>query len=74
MSLINLLNRNKDKEPKTYEAVYDSLVEKKIRRKYSQSAEFSILRQKDKKPIEFAEYDAYAEQCKAEVKAEIGKF
>lgn len=74
MSLINLLNRNKYVEPKTYDAVYGTLVEKKIREKYSLSAELAILRQRDYKPIEFAEYNAYVEQCKAEVKAEIGKF
>ena len=71
MSLINLLNRNKEAEPKTYEAVYGSLVEKKIREKYSLSAELAILRQRDDKPEEFAEYNAYVEQCKDEVKKSL---
>ena len=48
---------------------YGELVESLIRRKYSLSAELSILRQRDSKPEEFAEYNAYAEQCKAEAKA-----
>jgi hypothetical protein len=39
-----------------------------IRRKYSASQEFAILRQKDEKPEEYAEYFAYCEQCKADVK------
>jgi hypothetical protein len=39
-----------------------------IRRKYSASQEFAILRQKDEKPEEYAEYFAYCEQCKAYVK------
>ena len=47
---------------------YGELVESLIRRKYSLSAELAILRQRDSKPEEFAEYNAYAEQCKAEAK------
>lgn len=47
---------------------YGEIVENLIRRKYSLSAELAILRQRDSKPIEFAEYNAYAEQCKAEAK------
>ena len=48
---------------------YGELVESLIRRKYSLSAELAILRQRDSKPEEFSEYNAYAEQCKAEAKA-----
>ena len=47
---------------------YGELVERLIRKKYNVSAELAILRQRDQKPIEFAEYNAYAEQCKAEAK------
>lgn len=68
MSLIRLLNKNKEREPKTFEAIYGSLIEKKIRERYSLSAELAILRQRDDKPDEFAEYNAYVEQCKDEVK------
>lgn len=50
---------------------YGELVESLIRRKYSLSAELAILRQRDSKPAEFAEYNAYAEQCKAEAKRMI---
>lgn len=50
---------------------YGELVESLIRRKYSLSAELAILRQRDSKPEEFAEYNAYAEQCKAEAKRMI---
>ena len=50
---------------------YGELVESLIRRKYSLSAELAILRQRDSKPAEFAEYNAYAEQCKAEAKLKI---
>lgn len=55
----------------TTERLYPLLVDEKIRARYSLSAELSILRQRDEKPEEFAEYYAYAEQCKAEAKAEL---
>ena len=47
---------------------YPQLVENKIRKKYSVSAEFAILRQRNSKPEEFAEYNAFCELCKAEAK------
>ena len=51
---------------------YGELVDRYIREKYSLSAELSILRQRDTKPEEFAEYNAYAEQCKAKAKEILG--
>lgn len=51
---------------KTYEQKVSCL----IREKYSQDAEFAILRQKDNKPEEFAEYNNYCEECKNKVKNE----
>lgn len=65
---INLLKKNKEAEPATYDAVYGSIIEDKIRKKYSLSAELAILRQRDTKPEEFREYDEYVEACKAEIK------
>ena len=50
---------------------YPQLVENKIRKKYSVSAELAILRQRDTKPEEFAEYNAFCELCKAEAKTEL---
>lgn len=50
---------------------YDELVDSKIRARYTVSQEFAILRQRDTKPTEFAEYNAYCEQCKAEARAEL---
>ena len=47
---------------------YPKLVEKKIRTKYSVSAELAILRQRNSKPEEFAEYNAFCELCKSEAK------
>ena len=55
----------------TTDALYAQEVERRIRKKYTLSQEMAILRQRDTKPEEFAEYNAYAEQCKAEAKAEV---
>ena len=52
--------------------MYDDLVDKLIRRKYSVSAELAILRQRDVKYAEFLEYNEYAENCKIEAKAILG--
>lgn len=53
------------------EAHYRSKVNERIRRRYDLAAELAILRQRYSKPEEFAAYCAYAEECKAAVKAEI---
>ena len=58
------------------DALYANLVNRRIRKRYSQSAENAILR----KAIagapgaheEFEAFNAFAEQCKAEAKAELG--
>ena len=50
---------------------YPQLVENKIRKKYSVSAELAILRQRNSKPEEFAEYNAFCELCKSEAKKEL---
>ena len=42
-------------------------IERRIRKKYSVSDELAILRQRDTKPEEFAEYNAYCEKVKADV-------
>jgi hypothetical protein len=47
---------------------YDSAVDAEIRKRYSVSQEFSILRQEEEKPEEYAEYFSYCESCKAYVK------
>lgn len=55
--------------------VLDKLMEteinKRIRQKYTISNELAILRQRDTKPEEFEQYNAFVEGVKAEVKAEI---
>lgn len=44
---------------------YEEAVNLKIRERYTESQEFAILRQRDEKPEEFAEYYKYCEECKA---------
>jgi hypothetical protein len=48
---------------------YDDAVNAEIRKKYSESQEFAILRQKDEKPDEYSEYFSYCEECKTYVKS-----
>lgn len=52
---------------------YDELVDTEIRKRYTASQEFAILRQKDEKPEEYAAYYAYCEECKAYVKTQMEK-
>jgi hypothetical protein len=47
---------------------YNQKVSCLIREKYTQDEEFALLRQRDSKPEEFAEYNAYCEECKNIVK------
>lgn len=60
-------------KPKYQPYTYEQLVEIKIRTRYTVSDELAILRQRDVKAEEFAEYNAFCEQCKAEAKQEIGE-
>lgn len=57
--------------------VLDKLMEteinKRIRENYTISNELAILRQRDTKPEEFEQYNAFVEGVKAEVKAEIAQ-
>ena len=71
MKHLTLAKKNKEVSAKSWETLYEKLIEKKIRAKYSVNAELAILRQRDTKPEEFAQYNAFVEQCKAEVKAEL---
>lgn len=49
------------------------VIDERIRKKYTISNEFAILRQRDTKPEEFAEYNAFVEQVKAEVNKEAAE-
>lgn len=55
----------------TYDRIYADEVNRRIRRRYTMDDELAILRQRDSKPEEFAAYNEYAEQCKAEAKAAL---
>lgn len=52
------------------ELTYEERVVELIRTRYSADEEFAILRQRDRKPEEFQEYDNYCEECKAMAKEE----
>jgi hypothetical protein len=58
-------------EPQPQPIDYEQLVISKIRERYSIDQELAILRQRDTKPEEFAEYNAYVENCKAQAKGEV---
>ena len=47
---------------------YETKIVSLIRKKYNINQELAILRQRDTKPQEFAEYNEYVEQCKEQVK------
>lgn len=57
--------------PPYTKAEYKAKIVELIRRRYDQDDENGILRQRDSKPGEFAEYDAYVEQCKAEARQSL---
>ena len=52
------------------EETYEQKVVRFIREKYNVNDEIAILRQRDSKPEEFAEYNSYCEDCKIRAKAE----
>ena len=60
-----------DDVPKYTDAEYSERVNALIRERYNESRELSILRQRDEKPTQFAEYYAYCEECKSRAKAEL---
>ena len=53
---------------------YGEAVDAEIRKRYSVSAEFAILRQRYDKPLEYDAYYAYCEECKVRVREEMSKY
>lgn len=53
---------------------YDEAVNAEIRKGYSDSQEFAILRQKEEKPEEYEVYYTFCENCKALVKEQKSKY
>lgn len=52
-------------------AYYADLTCTLIRSRYSLSEELSLLRRRDEAPEAFADYTAFAEECKSRARAEI---
>ena len=65
MTAEEIANMQKDIPPVPYE----QRVVNRIRAVYSLDDELAILRQRDSKPEEFAEYNAFVEKVKAEERA-----
>ncbi len=55
------------------ETMYKERVESLIRERYTVADELGILRQRETKPEEFAAYNEFAEQCKAQAKAQLAE-
>jgi GrpB-like predicted nucleotidyltransferase (UPF0157 family) len=53
------------------DALYPEYVSHLIHEKYSINTELALLRQMKTKPEDFAEYNEFAEQCKAKARREI---
>lgn len=51
--------------------LYGDVVNSYVRTRYSIDEEISVMRQKEEKTAEFAEYYTFVEQCKAKAKAEF---
>jgi hypothetical protein len=52
---------------------YEELVVTMIRQKYTLNEELAILRQRDTKPTEYADYNEFCESCKTLVKTLFAK-
>lgn len=59
--------------PQPYVPTYEELVAMKIHERYTIDDELAILRQRDVKQDEFAEYNDFCEHCKAEAREETNK-
>ena len=71
MRFSKLAIKNKEASLRSWEQLYENEIIRRIRQRYSLNQELAILRQRDTKPAEFAEYNTFVEQCKAEVKKEL---
>lgn len=71
MRFLRLAKKNREVDSTSWAQLYEGTIINKIRERYSLNQELAILRQRDTKPDEFAAYNAYVEECKAAVKAEM---
>ena len=53
---------------------YGEAVHAEIRKRYTESQEFAILRQKEEKQSEYAAYFAYCEECKELIKSKKAEY
>lgn len=72
MRFLKLAQKNKEINPSSWETLYEHLIIKAVRKRYTVNQELAILRQRDTKPNEFEQYNAYVEECKQKVKKELG--
>lgn len=68
---LRLVKKNRESNPQSWEKLYESEIIRKIRNRYTVNQELAILRQRDTKPYEFAEYNDFVEKCKKEIKEEL---
>lgn len=68
---LRLAKKNRESNPQSWEKLYESEIIRRIRKRYTVNQELAILRQRDSKPLEFAEYNAFVEKCKKEIKEEL---
>ena len=73
MTAEEILEMKKSEQEYLQSINYDEAVDSEIRKKYSVSEEFAILRQRDSKQEEYSAYYAYCEECKAYVKKMIAE-
>ena len=71
MKHLGLARKNREVNPESWDHLYETEIIRRIRQRYSLNQELAILRQRDTKPEEFAEYNAFVEGCKKEVKKEL---
>ena len=64
------IDKYKSRKETEAKVEYETKIVSLIRKKYNINQELAILRQRDTKPQEFAEYNEYVEQCKRQVKNE----
>ncbi len=72
MKFLKLAQKNKEINPASWESLYEHMIIKAIRKRYTVNQELAILRQRDTKPEEFEQYNLFVEECKRTVKEELG--
>lgn len=71
MRFLRLAKKNREVNEQSFTTLYENMINERVRARYSLSQELAILRQRDTKPEEFADYTEYVELCKREIKEEM---